>query len=47
VGPRAGLDMCRKFCPPTGFDPRTIQPIAIFTAQINRPKSIKTVLPGA
>ena len=28
VGPRAGLDRCRKSRPPPGFDPRTIQPVA-------------------
>ena len=28
VGPRAGLDRCRKSCPPPGFDHRTVQPIA-------------------
>jgi hypothetical protein len=26
VGPTAGLDGCGKFCP-TGFDPRTVQPV--------------------
>jgi hypothetical protein len=28
VGPRAGLDGCEISCPPTGFDPRTVQPVA-------------------
>jgi hypothetical protein len=28
VGPRAGLDVCKKFRPPPGFDPRTVQPVA-------------------
>ena len=28
VGPRAGLDVCRKSRPPPGFDPRTVQPVA-------------------
>ena len=28
VGPRAGLDRCGKPRPPTGFDPRTVQPVA-------------------
>ena len=28
VGPRAGLDGCRKSRPPQGFDPRTVQPVA-------------------
>jgi len=27
VGPRAGLDMCGKSRPPTGFDLRTVQPV--------------------
>ena len=28
VGPRAGLEGCRKSRPTTGFDPRTVQPLA-------------------
>jgi hypothetical protein len=28
VGPRAGLDRCGKSRPPTGFDSRTVQPVA-------------------
>jgi hypothetical protein len=28
VGPTAGLDRCGKSCPPPGFDPRTVQPVA-------------------
>ena len=28
VGPRAGLDGCGKSRPPSGFDPRTVQPVA-------------------
>ena len=29
VGPKVGLDMCGKSPPPpTGFDPRTVQPVA-------------------
>jgi hypothetical protein len=28
VGPRAGVDVCEKSRPPTGFDPRTVQPVA-------------------
>ena len=28
VGPRAGLEVCGKSRPPSGFDPRTVQPIA-------------------
>jgi hypothetical protein len=28
VGPRAGLDGCRKSRPPLGFDTRTVQPVA-------------------
>ena len=28
VGPRAGLEGCRKSNPPVGFDPRTVQPVA-------------------
>jgi hypothetical protein len=29
MSPRAGLDGRRKYDPPTGFDPRTVQPVAI------------------
>ena len=29
VGPRTGLDGCGKSRPQPGFDPRTVQPIAI------------------
>ena len=28
MGPRAGLDGCKKISPPPGFDPRTVQPVA-------------------
>ena len=28
MGPRAGLDGCGKSRPPTGFDLRTVQPVA-------------------
>jgi hypothetical protein len=28
VGPRTGLNGCRKSRPPPGFDPRTIHPVA-------------------
>jgi len=28
MGPRAGLDGCKKSRPPPGFDPRTVQPVA-------------------
>jgi len=28
VGPRAGLDGCRNFRPPLGFDPQIVQPVA-------------------
>jgi hypothetical protein len=27
-GPRARLERCGKSCPLTGFDPRTVQPVA-------------------
>jgi len=27
-GTRTGLDGCRKYRPPLGFDPRTVQPVA-------------------
>jgi hypothetical protein len=28
VGPRSGLDRCGKISPVTGFEPRTVQPVA-------------------
>jgi hypothetical protein len=28
VGPRADLGVCEKSCPPLGFSPQTVQPIA-------------------
>ena len=28
VGPRAGLDKCGKISPSSGFNPRTVQPVA-------------------
>jgi len=31
MGPRAGLDGCEKSRPPTGFDPRTFQPVRVTT----------------
>ena len=38
VGPRAGLDRCRKSRPPTGFDRRTVQPVAsLYTDWATRP----------
>jgi hypothetical protein len=38
VGPRAGVGVCRKFCPPLGFEPRTVQQkgVAIPT-EVSRP----------
>ena len=45
VGPRAGLDKCRKYRPPPGFDPRTVQPrsaVAIPTA-LPGPRTIWTL----
>jgi len=38
MGPRAGLDRCRKSRPPPGFDPRTVQPVASrYTGSASRP----------
>jgi len=34
VGPRAGLDRCVKSRPPPGFDPRTVQTVAIQLSRI-------------
>jgi hypothetical protein len=28
LGPRAGLDVCEKSRPPSGFDLRTVEPVA-------------------
>ena len=40
MGPRTGLDRCRKSRPPPGFDPRTVQPVAIrYTDYTTRPTS--------
>ena len=36
VGPRAGSDVCGKSLRPPGFDPRTVQPVAILT-ELSRP----------
>ena len=38
VGPRAGLDRCRKSRPPPRFNPRTVQPVASrYTDYATRP----------
>ena len=38
VGPRAGLDRCRKSRPPPGFDPRTVRPVGSrYTNYATRP----------
>jgi hypothetical protein len=38
MGPRAGLDVCEKSCPPPGFDPRTVQPVVSrYTDRATRP----------
>jgi len=40
VGPRAGLDRCGKSRPPSGFDPRTAQPVpSRYTDYATRPTS--------
>jgi hypothetical protein len=40
VGPRAGLDRCGKsHPPPPGFDPRTVQPVAIRNARVGQLKN--------
>ena len=39
MGPRAGLDRCGNLAPPTGFDPRTVQPVASrYTGYAPRPR---------
>jgi hypothetical protein len=44
VGPRAGLDRCRKSPPPLGFDARTVQPIASrYTDWATRPTNREEV----
>jgi hypothetical protein len=41
VGPRVGLDRCVKSCPPLGFDPQTVQPVASrYTDYATRPTRI-------
>ena len=38
MGPWAGLDRCGKSRAPPGFDPRTVQPVAIrYTDHATRP----------
>jgi len=34
VDPRAGMDGCGKSHPPPGFNPRTVQPVAIPTVSL-------------
>jgi len=41
VGPRAGLDWSRKSCPPPGFDPRTVQPVAGLSSAVGRENNQK------
>ena len=38
VGPRPGLDGCEKFCPPPGFDPRTVQSVVSQYADYDIPR---------
>jgi hypothetical protein len=38
VGSRAGLDGCGRSRPPPGFDPRTVQPVAILNYRHNNTK---------
>jgi len=41
LGPRAGLDRCGKSCPPLGFDPQTVQPVASrYTDYATRPTTV-------
>ena len=41
MGPRAGLDRCKKISPPLGFNPRTVQPIASrYADYATRPTSV-------
>ena len=45
MGPRAGLDRCSKSCPPPGFDPRTVQPVASrYTDYATRPTLLKVYI---
>jgi len=37
MGPMASVDGCRKACPPSGFDPRTIQPVASRYTDVSYP----------
>ena len=46
VGPRTGLDRCGKSRPPTGFDPRTVQPVASsYTDWATRPTGLRVKYP--
>ena len=45
MGPRDGLDRCGKSRPPPGFDPRTVQPVAIrYTDYATRPTLVMKVI---
>ena len=45
VGPRAGLDRCRKSPLPPGFDPRTVQAVASrYTDWATGPTTVRMVL---
>ena len=42
MGLRAGLDRCGKSRPPSGFDPRTVQPVASrYTDYATRPTHLQ------
>jgi hypothetical protein len=44
VGPRAGLDGSGKISPPPGFDPRTVQPVAVaIPIDLSRPTIIRSI----
>jgi hypothetical protein len=45
VGPRTGLDGCGKSCPPTGFDPRTLRPVASRYTDDAIPAQVNICLP--
>ena len=46
VGPRAGLDKCGKSRPPVGFDPQTVQPVAIRYTDCAIPTQLHQYRPG-
>ena len=41
MGTRSGLDGCGKSCPPSGFDPQTVQPVYLLSYPDKNETSVK------